>query len=182
MEFEIKIIEFLQSGRTPLYDVIFQLISALGSIAGVIALVVFFLFYKRKLCFWYLFTYGLVYLTVNVLKVCISRVRPFNASDTIANIGDSVSDYSFPSGHVACATAISIFLCCFLTERVRAKSMKVWIVLFGIVFVGLVCISRMYLGKHYLSDVLAGGVISAIISFAAIILMKTVDKKRRKKE
>ncbi|MBP3619497.1 MAG: phosphatase PAP2 family protein [Clostridia bacterium] len=182
MEFEIKIIEFLQSRRTPFFDIAFQIISAVGSVVGVVALAIFFLVFKKKMCFWYLFTYGFVYLAVSILKLCVARTRPFNASDTIFNVGDAVSDYSFPSGHCACATAIAMFVCYFLLGNCKTKAMKVWTILFGFVFVGLVCLSRMYLGKHYLTDVLAGVTVSAVICMLGIMFMRYVQKKKRNKE
>ena len=180
MDFEIKIIEFLQAGRTPFFDMAFQIISAIGSVVGVVALCLMFLLFKKNLCFWYLFTYGFVYLAVSVLKISVARVRPFNAVDGIDNIGDVVTGFSFPSGHTACATTMAIFVCYFLWQNFKTKPMRVSIVLFGLLFVGLVGLSRMYLGKHYLTDVLAGIAVATIISTLGILLMRFINKRKRK--
>lgn len=182
MNFEIEIIEFLQSGRCQFFDVSFQIISALGSTLGVVALCLLFLVKKPKLCFWYLLSYGFVYLTVRILKETVQRVRPFNVTDAIANIGDTVTDFSFPSGHVACATAIAIFLGYFLFQYFKSRGMRVGIVLSCSVYVVLVALSRMYLGKHFLTDVLAGAIISAVICSLGLLLMHFASKKKKVKE
>lgn len=181
MDFEIKLIEFLQAGRSPFFDMSFQVISLVGSFVGVIALSIFFLLFKWKLCFWYLFSYGFVYLTVSIMKATIQRVRPFNVTDTIANIGDTVTGFSFPSGHAACATAIAIFMAYFLWQIYKKKSMRICIVIASTLYVGLVCLSRMYLGKHFLTDVLAGVAISAAICVIGLFLMRAVQKKKEVK-
>lgn len=179
MNFEIDLIKFLQSGRTPFFDVSFQVISAIGSTIGVVAVCLLFLIFKRKLCFWYLFTYGFVYLTVNILKVSVQRTRPFNVTDSIQNIGDVVHGFSFPSGHVACATALAIFLGYFLFQFFKSKGIRIGIVIACTLYVCLVALSRMYLGKHFLTDVVAGAIISAVICVLGLILMHFAQKKNK---
>ncbi len=171
MEFEIKIIEFLQAGRTPFFDTFFQIVSLLGSFLGVIFLCVLFLIFNRKLLFWYLASYGLVFGIVRLLKHLVERVRPYNAADTIVSIGDAVQDYSFPSGHVACATAIAVFLGVFLFCYFRKRGERTLVVLSCMAYVGLVALSRMYLGKHYLTDLLGGCAISLVVCALGIWLM-----------
>lgn len=171
MEFEIKIIEFLQAGRTPFFDSFFQIVSLMGTYFGVIFLCIVFLIFNRKLLIWYLGSYGLVFGIVRLLKHLVERVRPYNASDTIISIGDKVQDFSFPSGHVACATAIAIFLGLFLFTCFRKRGERTLIVLSCTTYVALVALSRMYLGKHYLTDLLGGFAISAVVCTLGIWLM-----------
>lgn len=171
MEFELRIIEFLQAGRTPFFDTFFQLISVLGSFVGVIFLCVLLLIFNRSLLPWYLGSYGLVLGVVRLLKFLVKRVRPYNAVDSIVSIGDVVQDYSFPSGHVACATAIAIFLGLFLFTYFKKRGERTLVVLSCGAYVALVALSRMYLGKHYLTDIIGGFAISAIICVAGIVLM-----------
>lgn len=182
MDFEIKIIEFLQAGRTPFFDVAFQVISLIGSFVGAVALVILFLFTKRKYAFWFLFTYGFTYLAQSLLKTTIQRERPFNVSDTIMNIGDTVTSFSMPSGHVACATMIAIFLGAFLFSIYKKKGQRVWVVLALTLYVGLVMLSRMYLGKHFLTDVLAGAGLSIVFGILGLLLMRLWDKRKKENE
>ena len=178
MEFEIKIIEFLQAGRTPFFDHAFQIISWAGSIIGFVGMLIFFLCFKKRLAFWSLFTYGFVYISVSALKLLVARVRPFNVTDTIENIGDVVHEFSFPSGHAACSATIATFLGYFLFSHYKKPSIRVWSVLALMTYVFLVCLSRMYLGKHYLTDLLGGIAVAGTICTLGIILMTLYNKKR----
>lgn len=182
MDFEIRIIEFLQAGRSPFFDLSFQIFSKLGSVLGVVFLCAVLLLFNRKLLLWYGLSYGVVFTVVRFLKHVIHRVRPFNVTDSILNLGGSVQDYSFPSGHAACATAIAIFLGYFLFKYFKNKGVRVGIVLCLCVYVGLVCLSRMYLGKHYLTDLLAGVAISAAICVVGILLMRFFERKKGDKK
>lgn len=178
MEFEIKIIEFLQAGRTPFFDQAFQIISLAGSVVGFVGMLIFFLCFRKKLAFWSLFTYGFVYLSVNTLKLLVARTRPFNISENIENIGDIVHEFSFPSGHIACATTIAIFLGYFLFEVYKKPSTRVLAVLCLCMYVFLVGLSRMYLGKHYLTDLLGGIAVAGLICTLGIVLMILSNKNR----
>ena len=145
MDFEIKIIKFLQAGRNQFFDVSFQAISLIASVVGVIAFTLFLLKFRKGLAFWYLFTYGFVVLIVSIFKATIQRIRPFVASSEIALVGDITSDFSFPSGHTACAVTMMIFLGVFLFEKYKEKGMRFGLVLCMTVHVVLVMIARMYL-------------------------------------
>ena len=184
MDFEIKLIEFLQGGRTPFFDVSFQVISMIGSYVGAVALVLLFLFtkHRRGYAFWFLFTYGFTYLVQSSLKVLIARDRPFNVSDNIMNIGDVVTSYSMPSGHVVCATLIAVFLGAYLFSFYKSKGIRTMICLALIIYVGLVALSRMYLGKHFLTDTLAGMALGAVFGTLGLILMWQFNKRRKKNE
>ena len=182
MDFEIRIIQFLQAGRSPFFDVSFQIFSMFGTFLAICAFVLFLLFFNRKLALCYLLSYGFVFVTVSILKSLVARDRPFAVCEEIELIGKISSDYSFPSGHTACATAIAIFLGAFLFEKYKDKSSRVWITLCMTIYVSLVALSRMYLGAHYLTDVLAAMAISAIICTVGLVLMKIFIKKGRKDE
>ncbi len=163
MAFEINIIEFLQAGRNPFFDTAFLMISKIGSALGIVAICVFFLIFSRRMLGWFLLSYGFVNVIVRIVKELVQRIRPYNLVDTVLCLGDKVEDFSFPSGHTAVATAIAIFLGLFLFANFRSKGLRVGIVISLCVYVGLVAVSRMYLGMHYFTDVLAGFVISAVV-------------------
>ncbi len=182
MEFELKIIEFLQAGRTPFFDMAFQVLSQVGTVVGVVFVCIFFLIFKRRLCFWFLFSYGFVNLTVNIFKEVVQRVRPYNVSDAIISIGDTVKDFSFPSGHTACATAIAIFVGYFLWTTLKSRGQKITSVVCCCMFVALVGLSRMYLGKHYLTDLIGGFAISAFFCTLGLVFMHFYDKQRLQRQ
>lgn len=85
------------------------------------------------------------------IKLAIHRARP-----TLSGLSDALATYSFPSGHTVAATLVYGLLVTHLVARQRAWKWRVTIVLAASFMVLLVALSRLYLGVHYLSDVLAG--------------------------
>ncbi|MDO4429221.1 MAG: phosphatase PAP2 family protein [Atopobiaceae bacterium] len=91
-----------------------------------------------------------------VLKVIVQRPRP--AGFRLI----SESGYSFPSGHSMVAMAFFGLLIWMVWRYHRRDVMRVvWCACFGLV-IAAVGISRIYLGVHYASDVLAGFCVSLI--------------------
>ncbi len=73
-----------------------------------------------------------------------------------------IGRYGFPSGHVIIITAIWIGLALLFRKR--------WLWVLSILIVLLTAISRMYLGMHYLGDVIGGLIIGLILSLGFNIL------------
>jgi len=103
-----------------------------------------------------------------VIKDIVDRPRPFEFSETFAAWWQFVGSpdahsSSFPSGHVAAATAAMVAL--------AYGARRWWVSLLGVLFTIAMCMDRMYLQVHYPSDVLAGfiiGFFSGIIGYAII--------------
>ena len=73
-----------------------------------------------------------------------------------------MSGYSFPSGH-AMASLAFYGLLIYITKRlVKNKYLKILLIILNIAIIILIGVSRIYLGVHYLSDVLTGYSISII--------------------
>jgi uncharacterized membrane protein YdjX (TVP38/TMEM64 family)/membrane-associated phospholipid phosphatase len=85
-----------------------------------------------------------------VLKASYERLRPHFEDPILV-----LSSFSFPSGHAAGATLFYGVLAAFLVSRTYEWRLRLAAVLGAICMVALVAFSRMYLGAHYLSDVLA---------------------------
>jgi membrane-associated phospholipid phosphatase len=97
-----------------------------------------------------------------LLKLIFHRPRPelaFVHLDT----------YSFPSGHAAVSSATFTTMAYLLARRQHSTAARIWIGLGAAAAIALVGFSRLYLGAHYLSDVLAG--ISFGIAWAAASLL-----------
>lgn len=90
-------------------------------------------------------------MVLNVLmKHTFERARPHFDEPLL-----TLSTYSFPSGHAAAATLFYGLLACYLTRQAHGWAQRAGIVLLACLMVALVAGSRLYLGAHYLSDVLA---------------------------
>jgi membrane-associated phospholipid phosphatase len=90
-------------------------------------------------------------MTLNVmLKHAYERARPVFEDPLI-----TLASYSFPSGHTAGATLFYGVLAAFLVTRFFDRGIRALCVAVAIAAVLLVGFSRMYLGAHFLSDVLA---------------------------
>lgn len=113
--------------------------------------------------------------TVTALgKVAFSRVRPEGPIPAILE-----KSYSFPSGH---ATGVVAFYGCLAYFYIRnGSSWKIRIGALGAaaIVVVLVDFSRLYLGVHYLSDVLAGNMVGLTILLFAISLTEWRQWERR---
>ncbi len=100
------------------------------------------------------FSLSLSHLIVHIVKRKVNRPRPHTVLDTIEKFNVPICNYSFPSGHTTAAFAIA---------NILAINMPT----FKFIFAGiasLIAISRMYLGVHYPSDVLAGLGIATVSS------------------
>jgi undecaprenyl-diphosphatase len=77
------------------------------------------------------------------IKYLIKRNRPFNTNKNIKNLDNSRLDpFSFPSGHMFTASLLMLYL-----QNINSN--------FKILIIFLVGFSRIMLGVHYLSDVIA---------------------------
>ena len=85
-----------------------------------------------------------------LLKGAYERLRP-HFDDPLVTLGT----YSFPSGHTTAAVAFYGVMAAFLVSRFYDTRRRVACVAGAVAAVALVAFSRMYLGAHYLSDVLA---------------------------
>jgi membrane-associated phospholipid phosphatase len=149
--------EWLRSHATPRFAMGMQFASALASATTVgilFALMSCVLLWKR-LWYWLL---GLVLVVAGgmllnvMLKDLFGRARPGWADPLMA-----LADPGFPSGHTMMATIIYGFIAIYLIlgTGIASWPARFLIAIMTISLVFLVALSRMYLGAHYLSDVLA---------------------------
>jgi undecaprenyl-diphosphatase len=93
-------------------------------------------------------------LVYKLLKVRTLRPRPYQVNQAISLGVAPLDQFSFPSGHTLHAVA-------FTMVALAYYPMLAWLL---VPFTVLVAISRMVLGLHYPSDVLAGGLVGGLIS------------------
>lgn len=112
----------------------------------------------------------LVFILNYILKLIFSRTRPIDIN-IITETG-----YSFPSGHAMISLAIYGFLA-YLLWKSDYKYKKIGVSLLVLLIV-LIGISRIYLGVHYTSDVIAGFIVSLgyLLLFIDFIYPKIKEK------
>ena len=94
------------------------------------------------------------------VKHLVQRARP-HFDDPLLTLGT----YSFPSGHTAGAALFYGFLTALVFALPGARRWRAAMVAVGVVMVLLVGLSRIYLGVHYLTDVI-GAIILAVLWLA----------------
>jgi undecaprenyl-diphosphatase len=115
-----------------------------------VALSIYF-FIKKRWRHFYIILSSLVgvYFLAEFIKNAIGSLRP---SDALVHL----SDFSFPSGHATAVAGALILVVYFFAPIIRSKSWR-WFLVLGLSFLAiLVGASRLVLGVHWLSDVIAG--------------------------
>lgn len=133
-------------------------------------------FWYRKAHYWLVVTLVAVPggMLLNVaLKHIFRRARP-SLEDPLLTL----STYSFPSGHTAAATVFYGLLACYLVRRVQTWPARLAVIAGCVLMVMLVALSRMYLGVHYLSDVLAASAEGAAWLAVCITAVSTLHRRR----
>ena len=107
------------------------------------------------------------------LKHTIKRQRPFKTYPDIDQAASTVG-YSFPSGHTSSAFAMATSL--------SLAYHKWYVIAPSFVWASAVGYSRMHLGVHYPSDVVAGAVLGSGSAYLTYKANKWLNKKRSRME
>jgi len=165
--YDEAILNGINGFSTPFFDNFFVIITQLGGVFGIIAFTTILLaiLLRRKLYQKALIVgatvAGAALLNV-VLKLIFERTRPDLWEQLIVE-----TSFSFPSGHsmITAALGLSLIFICWNT-RYR------WLaVALGSSFIIVIGFSRLYLGVHYPTDVLAGWVVSAAWLFIVVTVV-----------
>lgn len=150
---DIAILNLFESLRTPVGDKIMVFVTMLGDgiVVTVVAAVIAVYLFARKA--WRRATGFLIAIVstavfVPLIKLMLHRSRPME-------LYSGADAYSFPSGH-ATLNAVLFGICAVLIAHERSRWAKAAIFTVVAVFVLTIGFSRVYLGAHWVSDVLAG--------------------------
>jgi undecaprenyl-diphosphatase len=164
--------QFSSTGMTLTMHIISLLGYEVLLVELVIAFMVFAMLRWKRAALWLAIAMTGSVLLDLALKYAYHRVRPD------AFFGSPAKYYSFPSGHALSSLCFYGVMAGLLSARTKSLPLRlvIWIVATALVLaIGL---SRIYLGVHYPSDVLAG-YLAATVWVGAVIVLDHVRKVRR---
>ena len=167
----------LHSIASPILTSLMTGITLLGAtriliVLGAIALAALLFARWRREALLFLITMGGAALLNRVLKLSFQRQRPQPYFDIVAP-----SSYSFPSGHALLSFCFYGAIAIIVAAHLKRQSHRIIVWTVAAVLVLLVGISRIYLGVHYASDVIAGFT-AAFIWLVAVNFAQHIRRKR----
>ena len=167
-EFDSVVYNFLVNNRNEALNNFFKIITQFGSALVLIIITILCVIFIRDKKYKILVPANLVTIAIIniVLKNFFLRPRP-NELRLIEETG-----YSFPSGHAMASTAFYGLLIYIAHEKIENKILRNTICIMLGLLILLISISRIYVGVHYTSDVIAG----TCFSIAYLILITRLIK------
>lgn len=111
---------------------------------------------------------GLVVVNFTI-KPLIARERPWLVIENFVNLVPEKDPNSFPSGHTNAAFAFALALCVTAPKR--------WMKIAAVCAAAVMGLSRLYVGVHFPSDVLAGALIGSLCGLAGAWVVKTIRER-----
>jgi undecaprenyl-diphosphatase len=154
--FDDAVLTWFGAHRLPSLDAIMVDVTALGTgtvVVMIVTVAALFLWLTRhhySAILLVVATVGSIILN-NLLKMGFERPRP----DIVSWVGNA-HFYSFPSGHAMSATVAYVTVAYLAGRLLATHTARVAVIATALLIILLICVSRLYLGVHYPSDVIAG--------------------------
>lgn len=163
----------INSWHSPVTDPIWEFFSNIPvwipMYALIIAFIIWRLGWKKGLIVTAgaLLTFGFCDQFSNIIKDAVERLRPLNDEYMLINglhVLENGGKYGFFSAHSANAfgLATSTLLGLRLDKRLKYRGYAAWMYSWAF----LVAVSRVFVGKHYLGDIIVGAIVGAAAGFA----------------
>ena len=167
---------FLQeSVRNPMLDSLMKFITALGNGGMIwIGATILLLIPKKTRSIGMMSAVALLgslIINNNIIKNIVQRPRPFVTFTDLQIIIPMPSEYSFPSGHTSSSFAAAAVFYRHLPKKLGLPS---------VILAGLIGFSRLYVGVHYPTDVIAGVIMGILLSYLAEFLVNLLRNKLKK--
>lgn len=156
---DTAVIEFIAAVKTGLITEFFTAVTAFGSVTVAAILILgLWVYDQRQTAILSGISVFIAGSTTRVLKEVVARSRPETVAEFLLY---NVDSYAFPSGHTTLAFAMAVIL----ADKAEKPAVRVYLYSLAV----LVAMSRVYLGVHYVSDVVAGAVVGYV---AALIVLR----------
>ena len=167
---------FLQeSVRNPILDNIIIFITSLGNggMIWIVATIVLLIPKKTRKAgiMSAVALLGSLIINNNIVKNIVQRPRPFVTFTDLQIIIPTPSEFSFPSGHTSSSFAAAAVFYRHLPKKLGLPA---------VILAGLIGFSRLYVGVHYPTDVIAGVLMGILLSYLAEYLVNLFVKKLKK--
>ena len=138
---------------------------AVLALVGVV--LIWFVMKNKRMSAFYAGTFAIVCVANFVIKQIVRRIRPEHLM-IISETG-----FSFPSGHAMMTFAFFALAIHFVWKVIASKPLKITLIsVFSLLILGI-GFSRIYLGVHYLTDIIAGFLISYVIVAVCLMVYNT---------
>jgi membrane-associated phospholipid phosphatase len=141
-------------------------------IGALLAIIVFLRLRWRRAALWLLTTIAGATVMDVTLKYAFHRPRPVPFFVTVPHT------YSFPSGHSLYSFCFYGVMAGLLAHRTQSRLLRILIWTCAGVLIALIGLSRIYLGVHYPSDVIAG-YLAATLWVSTMIALDLLRKQRK---
>lgn len=177
--FDDPIREWVYSIRNPALTEVLKVITYMGNWQTITLLcIVLLLFRKTRLRYGVPVSAGAIFVTIfnRIIKLIFKRPRPEESLHLIEEGG-----YSFTSGHSITSMVVFGLLIYLVGKYVKnRKAANILTAALAVpwIFIGL---SRIYMGVHFPSDVLAGWALGAAVLVGIIVIVEKCDARRKQK-
>lgn len=176
LQFDSLITNFIYSFRSAFLNQVMMFFTSLGSGLALITMSVITIFYigavrKKDVAIYLGILCSGAILNI-ILKFLYQRPRPENLPLIHEN------SLSFPSAHAMNSFVFFAALSYFIFRETNNRNVTLIVSFASIIIIGLIGISRIYLGVHYPSDVLGGFIAGFLWFTSAILFEKTIIFKR----
>ncbi len=113
-----------------------------------------------------------VLITNLCIKNAVARIRPYETIEGLYSIIGKMDDWSFPSGHTTASFAAATAMALTLGKKFGLPAF---------ILAALIALSRLYVGVHYPSDVLAGVIIGLVSGLVGSLVVKAIVNAWKKK-
>ena len=175
--FDLEARAFIHHLTSPLLTASMRLLSTIGTTAFLAELFVFFFLAFLQVRWqedatWLSLTMAGSAVIVLTLKYSFHRARPWPF------FGTAPPSYSFPSGHAVASFCFFAQLALVFTKHIRSRMACAVIWFAAAVLIAGIGYSRIYLGVHYTTDVIAGYAVAAAWCNAIAIMQHSPSARR----